>query len=518
MPTPEDLAFTRLACFAALMSPEHRPAAHHRLLCRKLEQVERGEIKRLMIFLPPGSAKSHYANVMFGAWYMGRNPKASLLTCSATSALAGRWGRRVRNLVGSPEFRSVFRVGLAADSQAADQWGTDVGGEYRAAGVMANIVGRRADLGVLDDPVADREAADSPTRREKLWDWYRTDFWTRLKPEAAVILIMTRWHEDDLAGRLLREAADGGEQWDVVSLPAIATSPDDAMGREVGAPLWPEWFTPAMFEQAKRDKRTWSSLYQQSPTIEDGGILKREHVRLWPAKRPLPRLLYVVQSYDTAYTERTQNDPTAFAAFGVFMGPNPWDDAPGAPEVPHVMVLDTWTEHIEVPDLLPTVMREFASRYGASAIQAAHGVPLLGPRPKVSGDGGRKTDIVLIEEKGSGIGLCQQLARQGVPVRPYNPGRLDKIARAHLVTPYLDAGLVWVPESTINPGKPRDWVEPLLAQMAAFPHAAHDDLVDVLTQALRLLADMRFLTLDVDKDAADEGDDYQEPVVNHYAV
>lgn len=513
--TAEDAAFSRLSAFAAVMSPETPPAAHHRLLCRKLEAVERGEIKRLMVFMPPGSAKSHYANVMFSAWFMGRNPEKMLLTCSATTDLAERWGRRVRNLIDTPEARGIFGVALSNDNKAAASWGTARGGEYKAAGVGANIVGRRADLAVLDDPVADRKTAESRVEREKIWSWYKTDFWTRLKPGAAVVLIMTRWHEDDLAGRLLKEARQGGEQWEVLSIPAVAENDNDPLGRKAGEPLWPEWFTPEMFKQAKRDKRTWSALYQQRPTVEGGGILRRENVQLWPARKALPRFIYVVQSYDTAYTEKTQNDPTAFGAFGVFMGPNPWD--PDGREVPHVMLCDCWVDHLEVPDLLPTVLKEFRSEYGASAVEAEFGAPLIGPARRKQLNG-RKPDVVLVEDKGSGIGLRQALARQNIPVKAYNPGRLDKVARAHLITPFLDAGLFWVPESSINKGKPRDWVEPLLEQMEAFPNAEHDDMVDMLTQAIRLLIDQRFLVLEDDADATPEEPDEERPSTNPYAA
>ncbi|MCC7017889.1 MAG: terminase, partial [Rhodospirillales bacterium] len=228
-----------------------------------------------MVFMPPGSAKSTYASILFPAWYLGRNPDKHVLASSHTTELAERFGRRVRNIIAEPDYGKVFQTRLAADSQAAGRWATQQGGEYYAAGVGSAILGFRADLGLIDDPVAGREAADSEREREKIWEWYKSDFYTRLKPGAAIVLIMQRWREDDLAGRLLDEAEKGGEQWEVLRLPMEAEE-GDALGREPGEPLWPEWFTSDMREQARRDPRNWLALYQQRPRAESGGELRRE--------------------------------------------------------------------------------------------------------------------------------------------------------------------------------------------------------------------------------------------------
>ena len=182
------------------------PARHHRHLISKLEAVERGEIRRLMVFMPPGSAKSTYASVVFPSWYLGRNPGNSIIHGSHTTELAERWGRRIRNTVNDPAYQNIFpNVALAQDSQAAGRWALANGGEYYAAGCGSAIVGFRADLGIIDDPIAGREQADSEREREKIKEWYRSDFYTRLKPNGAIVLIMQRWHEDDLAGWLLTE-------------------------------------------------------------------------------------------------------------------------------------------------------------------------------------------------------------------------------------------------------------------------------------------------------------------------
>ena len=211
-----------LSRFIGLIMPDIRPAVHHKLLIAKLEAVARGKIKRLMIFLPPGAAKSTYASILFPPWYMGRHPTHPVIAASHAKELAERFGRRVRNIVDSPIYRDIFGFGLGEESGAAGRWETARGGEYYAVGVDGSVTGRRAALGIIDDPVKGRAEADSPTIRNHAWEWYKSDFWTRLLPDAGVIYIGTRWHDDDLASRLLEEQKAGGEQWEVVSIPAVA--------------------------------------------------------------------------------------------------------------------------------------------------------------------------------------------------------------------------------------------------------------------------------------------------------
>ena len=256
--------------YIAYMELGFVPAEHHRLLIRELEAVERGECQRLMVLMPPGSAKSTYASVVFPSWFLGRHPERAVIAASHTEVLAQRFGRRVRNLVASEAHRNVFGVGVAADRQSVGEWETEAGGEYYAAGVGGSITGRRADLGIIDDPVRGREDADSERARETAWQWYVNDFLPRLKPGASQIVIMTRWHEDDLGGRLLHREAS---KWRVVELPMEAL-PGDPLGRKPGERLWPEWFTAEMVETAKRDPRAWNALYQQRPVVEEGDYFK----------------------------------------------------------------------------------------------------------------------------------------------------------------------------------------------------------------------------------------------------
>jgi predicted phage terminase large subunit-like protein len=254
------------------------PARHHRLLIDKLEAVTRGDLDRLAVFMPPGAAKSTYVSILFAPWYFGVYPDHCIIAASHTAELAEKWGRRVRNLVS--EHALVLGAGLSPDSQAAGRWETDRGGEYFAAGVGGAIAGRRADLVVIDDPVRSREDADSELIRDKTWDWYKSDLYTRLKPGGRIVLIQTRWHEDDLAGRLLADAATGGDQWEVISLPAIAES-NDALGRRTGEALWPEWENDDELARKRRavGPREWSALYQQRPAPEEGDYWKRDWIK-----------------------------------------------------------------------------------------------------------------------------------------------------------------------------------------------------------------------------------------------
>ena len=229
-------------------------ANHHRLIAEKLEAVERGEIDRLMIFMPPRHGKSELASKRFPAWCLGRNPKRQIIAASYNSDLASDFGRNVRNIVAEPEFGQVFRnVGLAPDSQAANRMNTNHGGTYVAAGVGTAVTGRGADIALIDDPFKDREEADSQRRRDVVWDWYRSTLFTRLMPGGAVVVILTRWHEDDLAGRLLEAE---GDQWTVLSMPAI---------NNAGEALWPEWYDVDALARIKATigQREWSALYQQ---------------------------------------------------------------------------------------------------------------------------------------------------------------------------------------------------------------------------------------------------------------
>jgi len=236
-------------------------------------------------------------------------------------------------------------------------------------------------------------------------------------------------------------------------------------------------------------------IYAEIIDPEESGIVKRPWFRLWPADRALPRFQFIVQSYDCATSDKTHNDPTAMTVWGIF---KPSDDKPMS-----AMLIDCWTEHLQYPELRPRVVDEFSSIYGDDD---EWGV-------------GKKVDMVLIEDKSAGISLIQDLQRAGLPVRSYNPGKADKMMRLNIISPLIEKGRVYLPESTKNPGSARDWCEPLINQLCSFPEVRHDDLVDSTTQALRILRDMGFLTIDYIPDNSDLYVDETRPRrVNPYAV
>lgn len=280
-PTLEDLAFSRLIAYAAYQWPGYRDAAHHRLIARHLEAVERGEIKRLMITMPPRHGKSMLASEFFPAWYLGRNPDHYVVTATYAQELADDFGRKVKNQIEDPAYQAIFPgVGLADDSKSAKRFhiegsaggfehSTTQRGAFYAVGVGGPLTGRGAHLLLIDDPVKNREDAESEVIRKKTKDWYTSTAYTRLMPGGRIVIIQTRWHEDDLAGWLLAEHRHEG--WTVLDLPAI---------NEAGEALWPEQYPLEELERIKRTlpPRDWSALYQQRPSPETGDYFKREWI------------------------------------------------------------------------------------------------------------------------------------------------------------------------------------------------------------------------------------------------
>lgn len=316
------------ADFCRYVAPEEPPAAHHLLICDALDRVIDGDLKRLMIFMPPGSAKSTYATVRFPAYFVGRRKAEGIVSASYNVDLATQFGRKVRNLVRSPEYLRVFPdVALSADSRAKGEWNTTGGGFYFATGIEGGINGRRGALGVIDDPLKGQSDADSARVRDTTWAWYISDFRSRLWPTAPQVIINTRWNLDDLCGRILPDDWNGesgwitakdGEQWYVICLPAEARA-NDILGRAPGEWLWTDWFGVNYWEQTKKtaclfDVRTWNSLYQQMPADIAGTYFQRS----WFDNRyeVLPKNLNSYVSGDFAATDG-KGDYTELAAWGV---------------------------------------------------------------------------------------------------------------------------------------------------------------------------------------------------------
>lgn len=451
------------------------PAAHHRLILDTVQKMADGRfdsVDGVMIFCPPGAAKSTYSSVLAPAWLLGRKQITNVIATSYGDELAQKFGRRVRHIARSAEFQKIMGCTITGDNQAVNDWSLTNGSEYRASGFQGTITGIRADFLIIDDPVKNREEADSETIRNKVFDGYVDNCQSRLKPGGKIFLIMTRWHEDDLAGRLLGEKWKGqsglwratdGRLFMVINLPLLAEHDDDPLGRKHGELLWPEWFR---MEEARRLQaagkkggtwaRTWSSLYQQRPAPNEGAILQRSYWKPWK-KDKLPECSRLFLCYDTAFEEDEQADYSAMTAWGVFESIS---RKPTGEEYhhSHVILLGAWQDKVSAVDLMDVV--------------EGH-CQLFKP------------DRVLVEKRASGIQLIQEMKRKRFPVQAWlprgKPGTKGKVPRAHAIAAILEQGSVWyVPGSK---------TEQVLEQCAAFPFGANDDLVDTVTMALAFFRD-----------------------------
>jgi predicted phage terminase large subunit-like protein len=431
------LAHEDLACYSIAQWPQFERAPHHELIISKLEAVDLGEIKRLMNFLPPRHGKSLITSSIFPAWILGRHPQHQVIFASYGQELSDDFGRRVRNFIADPIHQATFpNCRLSKDSIAAHRFNTTSGGAYFAVGRGGPITGRGANLLVIDDPIKDREEANSETVRKALHEWYASVAYTRLMPGGAIIIIQTRWHQDDLAGWLLRD--HGSENWDVLSLPAIAEQ--DEGFRKEGEALWREKFPLPELERIQMaiGGRAWVSMYQQRPAAAEGVIFKREW---WQYFSPPLTVAFdqTIQSWDTAFKTGTENDFSVCTTWGVARD--------------GYYLLHLWRERVEFPEL---------KRVPGSLAQEW------------------KPNAILVEDKASGQSLIQELKLStALPIIPVKTDR-DKQTRAQAVTPLMEAGKVFLPQSA-------PWVNDYIEEMACFPNGVYDDVVDATTQALNCL-------------------------------
>jgi len=415
------------------------PARHHRLLIEKLEAVARGEIIRLAVFMPPGSAKSTYASILFPPWVMAQLPQAQFLAASHTTELAERWGRRVRNLIS--EQQSVLGLEPTEDNQAAGRWSLKSGGEYMAAGAMVGIAGFRALFGLIDDPIRSRQDADSLLIRDRLWDWYLNDFRPRLVPHARQVLIQTRWHEDDLAGRALNH-----QHWDVLSLPAEAKV-EDALGRAPGEFLWndDDYGFGAQLAELKETTppRIWSALYQQAPTPDEGDYFKEDWLRPIDIL-PSYKHLRIYGASDYAVTA-DGGDYTVHVVFGV-------------DHLNNLYLVDLWRGQ-KSSDVWIEMFCDLVEKY----------------RP-----------LEWAEEGGqikSGVGpfLEKRMRQRRLHVnRTAFPTRGDKAVRARSIQGRMALDGLYYPKNA-------PWVADWLAELLNFPASKHDDQVDAMGLGGQLL-------------------------------
>jgi len=427
---------------------------HHQIMADAFERVAKGELKRLIINMPPRHTKSEFASFLLPAWFLGIHPGKKIIQTAHTAELAVGFGRKVRNLVQSPQYEKVFETKLSSDSKAAGRWNTNAGGDYFAIGVGGAVTGKGADLLIIDDPHSEQEAKqNNPAVYDGVYEWYTSGPRQRLQPGGAIIIVMTRWAKRDLTGQILKNAEkEGVDTWEVIEFPAILPS---------GMPLWPGFWKKEELEaiRAEIPSSKWNAQYQQNPTSEEGAILKREYWKIWPEDRP-PQCDFIIQSWDTAFEKNNRADYSALTIWGVFQHP----DENGNLK-PNIILLDSYKARMEFPELKKTAL-EYYKEWNP--------------------------DCVLVEKKAAGAPLIYELKAIGVPIQEYTPSKgSDKIARVNAVAPLFEAGIVWCPDTR--------WADELMEECASFPNGDHDDLVDSTSQALMRFRRGGFITLDSDE-------------------
>jgi predicted phage terminase large subunit-like protein len=421
--------------FVRVMWPDFVKGPHHSKTAAKLQELADGKIKRLIVNMPPRHTKSEFASFLFPAFMMGMNPKLKIIQTTHTAELAYRFGRKVRNLMGTGEYKNVFEnVNLSADSKAAGRWETNYGGEYFAAGVGGAITGRGADLLIIDDPHSEQDAL-SETAMDSAYEWYTSGPRQRLQPGGRILIVMTRWSTKDLTGQLMKAQTEPkADQWEVVEFPAILPSNE---------PIWPQYWKLEELESVKASltEQKWQAQWQQNPVSEEGSIIKREWWKIWEEEDP-PEMVHIIQSYDTAYSKKETADFSAISTWGIFYPKNSYK--------PSAILMDCKKGRWDFPELKKTAMEEY--KYW-------------------------DPETVLIEAKASGMPLTDELRAMGIPVVNFTPSKgNDKHVRVNSVAPLFEAGMVWRPDER--------WAEEMVEECAAFPFGEHDDLVDSMTQAM----------------------------------
>ena len=460
---------TDFLTFVNKMWPSFIAGRHHAIMADAFERVAKGELKRLIVNMPPRHTKSEFASYLFPAWFLGRYPEKKIIQTAHTAELAVGFGRKVRNLINQEDFQGVFPgISLSSDSKAAGRWNTNKRGDYFAIGVGGAVTGKGADVLIIDDPHSEQEAAlgaYNPEVYDKVYEWYTSGPRQRLQPGGAIIVVMTRWSVRDLTGQIVKAATQrtGADEWEVIELPAIMPS---------GDPLWPEFWPADQLEALKAELPVskWSAQYQQDPTSEEGALIKREWWQEWEKDSP-PPCEAIIQSWDTAFLKTQRADYSACTTWGIFNMPN--EDGV---TVPNLILLDAYKEKLEFPEL----KRAAYDKYWEF-----------------------EPDQMIVEAKAAGSPLIFELRAMGIPVTEFTPSRgQDKIARVNAVSDLFASGVIWCPATR--------WADEVIEECASFPAGEHDDLVDSTTQAL-----LRFRQGGWIRSSMDEWDDepsYRRPV------
>ena len=451
-----ELSKRNLIDFVSYTMPNFQQGWFNRIIAQELQQfyydVMAGKQPRLLIQAPPRSGKSELFSRRFPAWAFGKNPDLQMIAASYSADLSSRMNRDVQRIIDSQEYSDIFPdTSFSANSQASPSSNKNIRnseifeiagrkGAYRSAGVGGGITGMGADIAIIDDPVKDAKEANSQTVRDSVWDWYTSTFYTRLSPKSGILLGMTRWHEDDLAGRLLEEAKKGGDQWRVVSFPAIAE--EDEEYRNEGDALHPERYNLEHLSKIKKavGTQTWNALYQQRPSSKGGDIIKGAWFKRYSV---LPRMKRIIITADTAQKTKQHNDYSVLLVAGVGHDGG-------------VYVLDSIRGKWEAPELEQKVS-DVWNKYKSLGVHK-----------------------VYVEDKSSGTSLIQNIQRkQRIPIEGVQVDT-DKYTRVLGVQGYIESGYIYLPNDA-------EWIEDFIKECEAFTATdshKHDDQVDAMVMAI----------------------------------
>jgi predicted phage terminase large subunit-like protein len=414
------------------------PARHHRLLIAKLQDIAEGRCDRLMVQMPPGSAKSTYCSVLFPAYFLSRDAGSQVVATAHTASLANHFGRRARRVI--YDYGDWLGLKIANESRAAGDFTLMNGGAYFAAGVHGPITGRRADLVLIDDPIKSWADAESPVFRDALHDWYRAELLARLKPKGRIVFVMTRWHEDDLAGRLFA----GGDRWETLTLPALA-EPGDALGRAVGEALWPEWQDEDAINRVRGEvgERSFAAMYQQRPRPPESLMFDVAKIGIIAA---LPAISRSVRAWDLAASVAAPGrDPDYTVGLKISLT-----------DGKHLVVEDVVRIRANAGDVARTIIKTAAS----------DGRTTLVGLPKDPGQAGSAQ-----------VDYLTGLLNGYKTISSAETG--SKIVRAMPAAAQIDQGKVSMLAAP--------WNENFIRELEAFPHSRKDDQVDAFSRAVGLL-------------------------------
>jgi predicted phage terminase large subunit-like protein len=462
------LAQNDFLAFIATIDRSYKFGTHLKKLGGLLSDVEQDIKDRVAVSMAPRFGKSQMISIYYPAWYLGKHPDHKVIVASHTADLAIDMARKVRNLMQTEEYRSIFpEVAIAGDAKAAGKWNTNKGGEYYAVGVGGALAGRGGHLIIVDDPLSEQDIKNGNfSQLDVVYDWFRTGLRTRLMPGGKIVVLHTRWHMRDLIGRLIKDSAlnEDGDQYEVFEFPAILNEDEP----EAIKSLWPEqWPLEALLRtKASMPAWQWNAQYQQNPTAQESAIIKRDWIRWWPQENP-PPCDFIIQAWDTALTTKERSDWSTCQTWGIFTLENERD-------MPQAILLNRSKGKYEFPELKRAAHEQFEIW---------------------------QPDSVIVEAKASGQPLIDEMRRSGIFVQDFSPGKgQDKIARLNAVSDMFSAGQVWFPET--------QWATEVVEELLAFPAGEHDDDVDACTLALRRARSGGLLRLNTDKE---DNEDFYRP-------